>query len=130
MIRLLIDTHVLLWLLLTPDRVPDRTREQLSDPTADVFVSAASAWEIATKYRLGKLAGAESVVAGYPEHLDRLRATEMPVTSRHALTAGMLTWEHRDPFDRMIVSQSMIESVPLVTADAAMAAFPGVRIIW
>lgn len=62
MTRLLIDTHVLLWLLLTPDRIPDRTRKQLSDPTADVSVSAASAWEIAAKYRLGKLAGAESVV--------------------------------------------------------------------
>lgn len=130
MTRLLIDTHVLLWLLLTPDRIPDRTRDQLADPAADVFVSAASSWEIATKHRLGKLTGAESVVGGYPEHLDRLRATEIPVTSRHALTAGLLTWEHRDPFDRMIVSQSMIESVPLVTADVTVAAFPGVRIIW
>lgn len=130
MTRLLIDTHVLLWLLLTPDRIPARTRDQLSDPVAALLVSAASAWEIATNHRLGMLEGAESVVGGYPEHLDRLRATEMPVTSRHALTAGMLTWEHRDPFDRMIVSQSMIESVPLVTADAAMASFPGVRIIW
>jgi len=130
MIRLLVDTHVLLWLLLTPDRIPDRTREQLADPAAAVFVSAASAWEIATKHRLGKLTGAESVVSGYPEHLDRLRATEIPVTSRHALTAGLLSWAHRDPFDRMIVSQSMIESVPLVTADPAVAAFPGVRIVW
>jgi len=130
MIRLLVDTHVLLWLLLTPDRIPDRTRAQLADPAAAVFVSAASAWEVATKHRLGKLTGAESVVGGYPEHLDRLRATEIPVTSRHALTAGLLSWEHRDPFDRMIVSQSMIESVPLVTADPAVAAFPGVRIVW
>ncbi len=130
MTRLLVDTHVLLWMLLAPERIPESTRATVADPTTDILVSAASAWEIATKQRLGKLDGAEAVVAGYAEHLDRLRATEVPITSRHALHAGLLRWEHRDPFDRMIVSQAMIDSLPLVTADAAIIAFHGVRIMW
>jgi len=90
-------------------------------------VSAASAWEIGTKFRLGKLDEARAVVYGYGGHLALLRAQELSISAHHALTAGTLTWEHRDPFDRVIAAQCMIESVQLVTADHALAAFPELR---
>ena len=67
---------------------------------------------------------------GYLDHLARLRARELPITSHHALTAGALNWGHRDPFDRVIAAQCMIESLPLVTADAALSTLPGLRIVW
>lgn len=128
--RLLLDTHVLLWALLDPGRIPAATLALVRDPGRTLLVSAASAWEIATKHRLGRLDEARAVVDGYPEHLATLRAQELAVTGRHALTAGLLDWEHRDPFDRVLAAQSLLESVPLVTGDRALAAFPGVRVVW
>lgn len=128
--RLLLDTHALLWALLAPERIPEATLDTVRDPYTELLVSAATAWEIGTKYRLGKLDDARAVVLGYRDHLARLRATELPISGHHALTAGTLAWEHRDPFDRVIVAQAMIESVPVVTADRALAGFPGVHVVW
>lgn len=127
---LVLDTHALLWTLLDPDRIPPRTLDRIRDPGTALAVSAASAWEIATKLRLGKLDGAEAVVHGYHTHLSLLGAAEVPITSSDALTAGSLTWKHRDPFDRMIVAQCITRSYPLVTADEAVAAFGAVTTIW
>jgi PIN domain nuclease of toxin-antitoxin system len=129
-VRLLLDTHTFLWALLDPALIPKATRDRIADARSELLVSAASAWEIGTKFRLGKLDGAQSVVHGYAAHLRRLRAEEVLITSQHALTAGMLTWDHRDPFDRLIAAQSMIESVPVVTADEKLAAFAGIRTMW
>jgi PIN domain nuclease of toxin-antitoxin system len=128
--RLLLDTHALLWTLLAPQRIPKATLDQIRDPGTELLASAASAWEISTKFRLGKLDEAQAVVHGYSDHLRHLRARELPITSHHALTAGLLTWDHRDPFDRVIAAQCMIESIPLVTADQAIATFPGIRVVW
>ena len=130
MTRLLLDTHVLLWALLAPDRIPADTLTTLRSPETVLYVSAASAWEIATKHRLGKLEGAAAVVSGYPEHLARLRAQELAITGHHALTAGTLQWSHRDPFDRVIVAQAVLESLPVVTSDAALVGFPAIRTVW
>ena len=128
--RLLLDTHALLCTLLDPAQVPAVTLAHIRDGHTELLVSAASAWEIATKYRLGKLGEAQAVVHGYPDHLARLRAQELPISSHHALTAGLLTWAHRDPFDRMIAAQCMIESIPLATADTTLASFPGIHVVW
>jgi PIN domain nuclease of toxin-antitoxin system len=127
---LLLDTHALLWVLLDPGRVPAETLATVRAPETTVYVSAASAWEIATKHRLGKLEGATAVVSGYREHLARLRAEELPITGHHALTAGTLQWSHPDPFDRVIVAQAVLESLPVVTSDAALAEFPAIRTVW
>ena len=127
---LLLDTNALLWALLEPARIPSATLDLIRAADTPLYVSAASAWEIGTKFRLGKLGGAQAIVHGYPDHLARLRVRELPVTSHHALTAGLLTWDHRDPFDRLIAAQCMTESLGLVTADRALAAFPGVQVVW
>lgn len=127
---LLLDTHVLLWMLMEPQRIPGPLLERLRDPGTDLIVSAASAWEIGTKHRLGKLDRAAGVVAGYSGHIDRLGARELAIGSRHALAAGTLAWAHRDPFDRMIGAQGLLESLPVVTADRQLADFPGIRVVW
>lgn len=127
---LLLDTHTLLWTLLDPNRIPTATLDRIRDAGTGLLVSAASAWEIGTKFRLGKLGAAQAVVHGYADHLARLHARELAISAHHALTAGMLTWDHRDPFDRVIAAQCMIESIPLVTADRALAAFSGIQTIW
>ena len=127
---LLLDTHALLWVLLDPARIPAETLATVRAPDTTVYVSAASAWEVATKHRLGKLQGAAAVVSGYREHLARLRAEELPITGHHALTAGTLQWSHRDPFDRVIVAQALLESLAVVTSDAVLTEFPAIRTLW
>jgi len=129
-LTVLLDTHVVLWAFASPAKLSPWARELLEDPESDLLVSAASAWEIATKYRLGKLPGAEPIVIGYPTHLRTLGAWELPVLSIHALTAGLFDTAHRDPFDRMLAAQALTEAVPLVTSDPAMAVFPGLVTRW
>jgi PIN domain nuclease of toxin-antitoxin system len=125
---LLLDTHVFLWALMEPRRLSRRARAMLEDQTNTLMVSSASAWEIATKHRLGRLEGAEAAVAGYRRHLQRLGGIELPITSEHALTAGAFPVEHRDPFDRVLAAQAQIEGVPLLTEDRAFDAFDITRI--
>ncbi|MFD4182465.1 type II toxin-antitoxin system VapC family toxin [Rhodococcus sp. NPDC058514] len=91
---------------------------------------AASAGGLATKHRLGKLPQAEVLRLGYAEHLARLGATGLPISLRHALEAGGLNWSHRDPFDRMLAVQAMVESATLVTADVVVADVVRVRLLW
>lgn len=127
---LLLDTHALLWLLMEPERIPVETLRRLRDRRTELFVSAVSALEIATKHRLGRLPEAEQVVRGYPAHLVTLGVLELPITSAHALAAGELDWEHRDPFDRLLVAQAINERLSLVTADAAITGYAAVTTIW
>ncbi len=126
---LLLDTHVFLWALTDPRRLSRRARALVEDQANTLLVSSASAWEIATKHRLGRLVGAEAVVAGYRRNLQRLGGLELPISSEHALRAGAFTVAHRDPFDRMLAAQAQIEGVPLLTEDRAFAAFD-VTCIW
>jgi PIN domain nuclease of toxin-antitoxin system len=129
-VSVLLDTHVLLWAFLSPDRLSTRARTLLKDAGTTVLVSPVSALEIATKYRLGKLAGAEPVIMGYAAHLATLRARELPVLATHALTAGLFAVPHRDPFDRLLAAQAITEGLTLLSSDALMAQFPGLVIGW
>ena len=127
--RVLLDTHALLWALVSPAKLGKKARAVIEDPKNVRVVSAASAWEIATKYRLGKLREAEDVVRDYARHLTTLMAEELPLTSQHALTAGLWETAHRDPFDRMLAAQSVVEGIALVTNDIAMREF-AIRTLW
>lgn len=127
--KLLLDTHVFLWALMVPENLSPSVRALLEDDDTGVFVSAVSAWEISTKYRLGKLPGAARVVADYPKAISGLQAEPLPITTAHALKAGLWSAPHRDPFDRMLAAQAAVESLPLVTTDRAMRQF-GVQLLW
>ena len=134
--RVLLDTHALLWALLEPDKLSPAASAVIVDASTTLLVSTAAAWEIASKYRSGRLNGAAEVVRAYGRHLVTLRATELPVSSGHALRAGALGWTHRDPFDRMLAAQAIEESVPLVTRDTAFARsgrvpdLAALRVLW
>ena len=128
--RLLLDTNVLLWALRDPSRLSDQATELIRDPANELLVSTATPWEIGAKQRIGKLPDTGPLLLAFEEHLQRLGATELPVTSRHAIVAGQLQWARRDPFDRMLAAQSILENVPLVTPDHAFDALPSVRVLW
>ncbi|MFM9033531.1 MAG: type II toxin-antitoxin system VapC family toxin [Mycobacterium sp.] len=126
----LLDTHVMLWALSEPARLGRKARKIIEHPASQLVVSAASAWEIATKHRLGKLPQADALLGAYSKHLDRLGAIRLPVSEEHALLAGRLEWEHRDPFDRMLAAQSMVESLILVTGDPIFSGCRSVQTLW
>lgn len=128
--QLMLDTHVLLWALTNPDRLSTKIRDAVARRNVALFASTASAWEIATKQRLGKLPQAEVLTRAYRQHLTRLGVESIPITDEHSLLAGSMEWAHRDPFDRMIAAQCMTESVPLATADSAFTTLVGVEVIW
>lgn len=119
--RLLLDTHALLFWWSAPERLPGRVVSLLRDPGNECLVSAASGWEIATKHRIGKFPQGARIIEQWEERIAEDRFLELPVTARHALKAGALPGEHRDPFDRMLAAQGLLESVPVVSADRALA---------
>lgn len=128
--RFLLDTHVFLWLLGSPDQVPASLREELAQPDNALLVSAASALEVATKVRIGKLDGARHLVATWSARVQDLRAQELAVSTEHALLAGSLDWPHRDPFDRLLVAQALVENLMIVSSDQQIAAVTGLRLRW
>ena len=115
--RLLLDTHALLWWALDDSALSERARDAIADAEATVYVSAASAWELATKVRLGKLPGAERLAAELGAYVTRQDFTPLPITLEHGQRAGSLPGPHRDPFDRMLVAQAQLEGLMIVTHD-------------
>lgn len=128
--RVLLDTHVLLWWSSQRGaRLSDRARELLTDGTTDVALSIASAWEIAIKAGAGRL-DLPRPAEGYVPDLLRIHGFElMGIELTHALRAGALPPIHGDPFDRMLVAQSQIEAVPIITADPWIGRYD-VEVIW
>jgi PIN domain nuclease of toxin-antitoxin system len=118
-ISYLLDTHILLWWLFNDPKLNAECREIIRNPANSILVSSVTAWEIATKYRIGKLPEAAELVKDYQKILTRAKFIELPVTTAHALRAGTLPIEHRDPFDRMIMAQAELEQIPVITYDAA-----------
>ncbi|MFW6598456.1 type II toxin-antitoxin system VapC family toxin [Propionibacteriaceae bacterium Y2011] len=126
----LLDTHAMLWILTEPAKLSANARRIVEDRNTVLLASAATAWEIATKHRLGKLPTAGAVMSGYERHLERAAIDSLVISPAHALTAGSLEWQHRDPFDRMLAATAIIEAIPLMTADPAFDTLNGLRLIW
>jgi PIN domain nuclease of toxin-antitoxin system len=118
-VRLLLDTHVLLWLMEDSPRLSRQARALMQD-AGEVYVSSASIWEIAIKWRIGKIHEDPGVVV---DHLERSGLRDIQVTNRHAVAAGRLPLLHHDPFDRLLVAQAMSETMRLLTADAKLAVY-------
>ena len=124
----LLDTHAFLWAVMQPGGLSSKVRKLLENPATDIVVSAATAWEIATKYRLGKLP-AGPVIANIDEVARRLDARWLAINHAHAARAGTYPQAHRDPFDRLLAAQAEIEDLTLVSRDRALRQF-GVDLLW
>jgi len=127
--RLLIDTHALLWWLTDDPALPASARKYLARSGNTVLISAASAWEIATKFRIGKLADAGDLLADFSGYLARERFESLPISTNHAVRAGLLPGPHKDPFDRMLIAQAQAEGLPILSNDSAFDAY-SVRRLW
>ena len=127
--RLLLDTHTLLWWLDGDRRLSRRARAAIADEANTIFVSAASAWELSTKARLGKLPGAVDVATDVAGCLSQQGFVEMAISILHAQRAGGLRIDHRDPFDRMLIAQAQMEDLPIVSNETTFDGF-GVQRIW
>lgn len=126
---ILLDTHAFLWWLNGDPRLPGAQRKLIGTPGTDVYVSAATGWEITTKYRLGKLPGAADVAADVSAAVGTQGFQALPITLAHAQRAGGLRGPLRDPFDRMLIAQCLVESIPIISLDKAFDAY-GVERLW
>lgn len=127
--KVLLDTHTLLWATLSPTSLSREVSAIIADEANVILVSAASAWEIATKVRLGKLPGAETLEREFLEVTNNAGYTLLPMDVASALRAGRLPGEHRDPFDRMIAAQALAMDIPVLSTDSKLDSF-GIRRIW
>jgi PIN domain nuclease of toxin-antitoxin system len=118
--RLLLDTHVWLWMISDPQRLRAEVQETLRSGDSALFLSAASCWEIAIKHRLGKLPLPEPPAAFVPPRLLRDGVALLPIDAHHALAVADLPDLHSDPFDRLLVAQARAERLTLVTVDEAL----------
>ncbi len=127
--RLLVDTHVLIWWWLDDANLPAHLRLLIGDRSNDIRVSTGSGWEIATKVRCGKLPEMAPHIDSYDQLVTEDGFLHLPIQHDHAVAAGLLRGAHRDPFDRMIAAQAIIEQLIVITCDPAFRAF-GCEVLW
>ena len=127
--KVLLDTHALLWAVLSPSTLSRKASAVIADESNIILVSAASAWEISTKVRLGKLPGAEILEREFLDVVDDAGYTLLPIDAASALRAGRLTSEHRDPFDRILAAQALAQDIPILSTDTKLDTF-GIRRLW
>ncbi|MBM3745347.1 MAG: type II toxin-antitoxin system VapC family toxin [Acidobacteria bacterium] len=127
--KALLDTHVFLWWTLDDPRLPKRVRRFVQDPANALVFSVASAWELAIKAQLRKLTLPDRVEQFIQEQLDLNAILPLPVQLEHALQVAELPAHHRDPFDRLLIAQSLVERLPMITGDPFIARYQ-VETIW
>jgi len=129
LVRLLLDTHAFLWWLAGDGALSQTARNAIADERNDVFISAASVWEIATKHRIGKLPGVAPIIASLEQAVAGQGFAGLPIILRHAQVAGALPGPHRDPFDRMLIAQAMLDTMVLVSNEQTFDLY-GVARLW
>lgn len=127
--RLLLDTHALIWWWKDDPMLPATSRAAMTDPANDVFVSAATAWEMATKVRKGQLPDMAHALPTFHDDVVRDGFHHLSVTTAHGLRGGAMPGTHKDPFDRMLAAQALLENLTVVTRDRAIASF-GCEVLW
>ena len=127
--RLLLDTHALVWWFVDDRRLPETVHRAITDHQNDVLVSAASAWEVTTKFRLGKLPEAEPLALDIIGSIASQDFQKMPITVDDAARAGSLPGPHQDPFDRMLIAQALARNLLLVSIESHFDRY-GVRRLW
>jgi len=128
-VKLLLDTHALIWWMSDPAPLSNVAIRVLRDRENDVLVSAASAWEIATKYRLGKLPSLAPIMNDLADQIQAEGFNLLDISFQHGCLAGTLRHDHRDPFDRMLIAQSLLDGLTLVSDEALFDGF-GVDRLW
>ncbi len=126
--HVLLDTHALLWWLADDPSLTKPARKAIADTKNIIWVSAASAWEIATKARLGKLPTGVELAADFVGHLEREGFVVLTISAEHAIRAGTLRGVHKDPFDRMLIAQAQAENIPIVSNEAVFDSYGVVRL--
>lgn len=124
----LLDTHAFYWCVSRGTQVPDHVRSALTEAPRR-YVSDASAYEVSLKVRLGKFEAASALRDQWTTALATLPALPLPIETSHALIAGAMEWNHKDPFDRLLAAQAITEGLTLITADRAFASAPGVKLL-
>lgn len=127
--RVLLDTHVIIWWTMEPHKLSKPVIDALQSPASDIFVSPVSAWEIAYKHSQGKLEFPAAVIADFDQWIAKLRWSELPLTTKHAVVSARLDGAHKDPFDRMLAGQAKLAGLHLVSADPAFKRL-GVETMW
>ncbi len=127
--RALLDTHALLWWLTDDPALTRTARRIIAETNNAVIVSAASAWEIATKFRLGRLSTAADLVSDFSSLMEREGFQLLAISAEHGIRAGLLPGPHKDPFDRMLIAQSQAESTPIISNEEVFETY-GVRVLW
>lgn len=127
--KVLLDTHTLLWATLSPASLSREAATIIADESNEILVSTACAWEIATKVRIGKLPGAETLERNFLDVMDAAGYTLLAIDASSALRAGRFMGEHRDPFDRILAAQALGGDMPILSIDAKLDSF-GIRRIW
>jgi len=128
-LRILLDSHTLLWWFLGDASLTRTAREAISDTDNLMLVSAASAWELAIKFSAGKLPRAANLVANFSTEVDEEGFQLLPISAEHGIRAGLLPGPHKDPFDRMMIAQALAENIPVMSNDRVFEAY-GVRRLW
>jgi len=128
-LRLLLDTHALIWWLAGDEALSRRAREAIADEVNDIVISAASAMEIATKFRIGKLPGAALLAQNFEEIIAEQGFGELPISVHHARLAGEMNIAHKDPFDRLLIAQAQVEDLVLVSNEALFDGF-AIKRLW
>ena len=127
--RLLIDTHVFIWVIANSPILPQRVELMIKSSANQIFVSAVTPWEIAIKVRAGKLTFDPQFLADFDTRIRALAFEPLAMTAAHGVDAGLLTGAHKDPFDRILVAQSKVEQMTILTKDPAIAAL-GAIVTW
>lgn len=127
--KVLVDTHALFWWLTDDRRLSRAARAAMAEADNDIFVSAATAWELATKVRSGKWPAAIDLATNVTGVLAANEFSPLPITIEHARIAGLLPGRHRDPFDRILAAQAQVEGIALVSADPVFRTF-GTQVLW
>jgi PIN domain nuclease of toxin-antitoxin system len=126
---LILDTHALIWILLGSLKLGPNQIALITDPSHTLYVSAVSGYEIANKYRIRKMPEAKAILALIKRNFEDFDWQLLPITLQHATLAGKLDGNHRDPFDRLLAAQSIVEDLPILTVDAKIREF-GARVVW
>ena len=127
--KALLDTHAFLWWISDDPRLSEKAKEIIADGRNELFFSAASGWELSIKAGLGRLEIPEDLQRFIFDQLSRNAIQVLPIYLSHALHAGSLPVHHRDPFDRILVSQAILEQIPLLSADPQISHYP-VEVVW